>query len=132
MKTLRNKTVRYLVAVSLAGATLAGCGDEPKGASPGAGGQGGGEPRFEIVSSWEPALDSEKDETRIEYALVVANRGSAPGEASCEIWTKGERLPGESSTVTIEPGGEATVEGEARSELDAEDVNLVELTPRCE
>jgi hypothetical protein len=88
-------------------------------------------PRIEIVSAWEPTLDETKNGTRIGYSLIMANQGSASGKVSCEILMKGERLPGESTTVTIEPGAEGTVDGEARTELKVEDVTLEDLTPRC-
>lgn len=73
-----------------------------------------------------------ENETRIEYSLIIANRGSSSGNVSCDIWMNGERLPGNSTTMTIEAGAEETVEGDARTDVKADDVNLADLTPRCE
>jgi hypothetical protein len=108
--------MRLALAAALASLLMLSCGDSASEVPPGSQstGEEGGTPRIEIVSSWEPTLDETKNGTRIGYSLIMANQGSASGKVSCEILMKGERLPGESTTVTIEPGAEGTVDGEAR------------------
>ncbi|HEX2057375.1 MAG TPA: hypothetical protein VHI71_03315 [Actinomycetota bacterium] len=132
MKTSRKtKTLHGLLVLCALALASAGCGEGSQRASgPRAEPESEGEPRFEIVSSWEPSLQRAGQETDIEYSLTVANRGSSSGEVTCEIWMNGERLPGESTTVTIDPGAEGTVEGDVRAQPD--DIDLTDLTPRCE
>jgi hypothetical protein len=132
-KELQAHMMRLVLGAVLASLLLLSCGDAASENPPGSQSTGGegGTARFEIVSSWEPTLDETKNGTRIGYSLIMANQGSASGKVSCEILMKGEPLPGESTTVTIEPGAEGTVDGEARTELKAEDVTLEDLTPRC-
>lgn len=132
MNKLRNGALLILFVLFVVPSAMVSCGGELMGASPGSNVPGGGEPQFEIVSSWRPSLAPMENETRIEYSLIIANRGSAAGKVSCGIWMNGERLPGNSTTVAIDPGEEDTVEGDARTEVKPDDVNLVDLTPRCE
>ncbi len=77
-------------------------------------------------------MDATDKGSRIGYALIVANKGFATGKASCDIWMGGKRLPGESTTVRINPGEEETINGEARIKENPEDVSLKALTPRCQ
>lgn len=89
-------------------------------------------PQFAIVSSWEPTVEGTDKGSRIGYALIVANNGSAAGQASCQIWMGKKRLPGESATVEINPGEEETINGQARIKEKPTDVPLNKLSPRCQ
>ena len=131
MNTIQNKAVRGLLALSVTAVVMVSCGEDPNGASSGSQSSGGGNPKFEIVSSWEPSLQTTGDRTSVDYSLIIANRGSSSGDVSCEIRMNGEILAGASSTVTIDPGEEDTVEGVARTQVKADNINLADLTPRC-
>jgi hypothetical protein len=133
MKTLRKRKTMHGVLILCAAALVSGaCGDGSKDATDAAGSANGGEARFEIVSSWEPSLRPAGQHTVLEYSLTVANRGSSSGEVGCEIWMDGEPLPGKSTSVTIDPGAEGAVEGDARAPIAADEVDLTDLKPRCE
>lgn len=132
---MRSKAfTQTLLVLFVTVAVMTGCGEGEASKRPSSGSDDWtrGEPRFEILSTWEPSLVPRGKETHIGYSFIIANRGSSSGEVSCHIWMSGERLPGTSESVTIDPGEEVTVEGSARTERKPADFSLVELTPRCE
>lgn len=122
------KTARLIIGLVLSFAMLS-CGT---GTSEDAAGSNSTAAEFKIVSSWEPTLDGTPKGTRIGYSLIVENTGSGTDEVSCEILMRGEPLPGESKSATINPDEEEAVDGEAHVDLRPNDVALKDLTPVCD